>query len=97
MKYDVIILTSAYNDLEDAVGYYESKVIGLGKKMEADFWDCLEFIHRRPLTNRKKHKLYRQSMLRKFPYAIVYQVLEEEIIVYRVPHLKMQSKKRYKI
>ena len=32
MKYDLMIALSAYNDLEDAIGYYESKVSGLGKE-----------------------------------------------------------------
>ena len=97
MKLEVVILTSAYNDLEQVVDYYETKVDGLGKRMELDFWKSVEFIQEYPLTNSKKYKFYRQARLKKFPYAVIYEILMKEIIIYRVTHLKMQPKKRYKI
>ena len=97
MKRSLIISTSAYYDLEEAIGYYESKVKGLGKRMERDFWKSVELIQKRPLISRIKHKHYRQSMLKKFPYAIIYETLNKEIVIYRVAHLKMAPIKRYKI
>ena len=42
MKYVIVITTLAYYDLEDAVSYYENKVNGLGRRMEADFWKSVE-------------------------------------------------------
>ena len=96
MKFRLVISNSAYSDLEEAIGYYEIKVKGLGKRMEGDFWKSVELIQKRPLAYRIKYKYCRQLMLRKFPYAIVYEIFDKEIVIYRVAHLKMEPKKRYK-
>lgn len=97
MKCTIVISTLAYYDLEDAVVYYESKVKGLGKRMEADFWKSVDSIQKSPLGYRIRYVFYRQRMLEKFPYAVIYEVLDKEIIIYRVAHLKLQPEKRFKI
>ncbi len=92
-----MIALSAYSDLEDAIGYYESKVIGLGKRMEVDFWKSVDLVQKNPMACRIWHKLYRHKMLENFPYSIIYEVLSEKIIIYGVAHLRIQPEKRYKI
>ena len=70
---------------------------GLGKRMEADFWKSVDVIQKSPLGYRIRYVFYRQSMLEKFPYAVIYEVFGEKIIIYRVAHLKLQPEKRFKI
>ena len=65
--------------------------------MEADFWRSVDFVQKNPLACSIWHKLYRQRMFEKFPYTIIYEVLSEKIIIYRVTHLRIQPEKRYKI
>jgi hypothetical protein len=97
MKYAIVITTLAYYDLEDAISYYESKLNGLGRRMEGDFWKSVDVIQKSPLGYRLRYVFYRQTMLQKFPYAIIYEVLNEKIIIYRVAHLKIRPEKRFKI
>lgn len=97
MSYTVVITTLAYYDLEDAVVYYECKVNGLGRRIELDFWKSVDAIKKSPLGYRTRYVFYRQTMLKKFPYAIIYELLNGKIIIYRVAHLKVQPEKRFKI
>ena len=97
MKYGLEITLSAFYDLEDAIGYYEMRVKGLGKRMETDFWKSIDLIRSTPLGYRIYHKQLRQKMLEKFPYGIIYEVLNDNIVVFKVSHLKTKPNKRYTI
>ena len=79
----IVILTLATKDLRRGQKFYEAQKEGLGEYFLNSLFsdiDSLEFyagIHR-------KINGYHCLLAKKFPYAIYYKIIEDEIRVYRV-------------
>jgi toxin ParE1/3/4 len=74
------------SDLSEAYRWYEKRRIGLGE----DFLGCvdasLERIKRDPQIFAKVHENCRRALVRRFPYAIFFEVLDEVTVIYGVIH-----------
>ena len=86
MSRDVVFLPEARDDISEAYSWYEEQSLGLGM----DFLRCVEIatctIARSPLMFPKVYKDYRRSLVRRFPYAVFYELSDEMIVVYSVFH-----------
>ena len=82
-----------------AFQYYESKQIGLGKQLELELDLMITQLSKNPLLYQQKYKTYREALLKKFPYFLVYEIIEKQVIIYsffhtsRNPTLKKVIKK----
>ncbi len=88
MSFTVIVKEEAQQDIIEAYNYYEEKLAGLGDR----FLDALQqryielsenptfysYIDEDPL------KILRIVKLEKFPFVIVYEIVENEVIVFAV-------------
>lgn len=88
MSFTVIVKQEAHQDTIDAYNYYEEKQPGLGERfLEAliqryqelaehpTYYSC---IAEDPL------KVLRDVRLEKFPYVVVYEIIDKEVVVYAV-------------
>ncbi|MEC5173145.1 MULTISPECIES: type II toxin-antitoxin system RelE/ParE family toxin [Chryseobacterium] len=84
MIYQISLSPNAEADLQEAALWYESKQIGLGiqftKKVESYFFR----IQNNPLHFPLKKGNLREAYIQKFPYVIIYQIIENKIIVFAV-------------
>jgi plasmid stabilization system protein ParE len=84
MIYQISLSPNAEADLLEAVLWYESKQIGLRvkftKKVESYFFR----IQNNPLHFPLKKGNLREAYIQKFPYVIIYQIIENKIIVFAV-------------
>jgi hypothetical protein len=81
---------------EDAIsGYlwYEKKAIGLGEEFLVQFNEYSSDIHREPLVYRKTYGEFRRRLLKKFPYAIYFQIEEFNVIVFGLFHCARDPRK----
>lgn len=83
MIYELIIQEEASLEVLEAYIYYENAQKGLGEK----FMKQLNNYFRRILSNPKHFQLkrnYREAFIKKFPYLIVFDIIDNKIIVLSV-------------
>ncbi|MCM3872687.1 MAG: type II toxin-antitoxin system RelE/ParE family toxin [Pyrinomonadaceae bacterium] len=84
---EIRLLDVAQQEFDDAIEYYNAELLGLGDQFLLEALDTLERVRQFP----KAWHLYTENswrcQTRRFPYSIVYQVLESEILVVAVAHM----------
>jgi toxin ParE1/3/4 len=95
MPYKITIRPLAAMEVIEAYDWYELQREGLGM----EFLDEVERFYNNLLRNPQTHSYYeepvRQGRMNRFPYTIVYEVIDDIIIVYSVFMIKQDpSKKR---
>lgn len=95
MKRSLIILETAKDDLREAAIYYNEQRQGLGLELLNEWDQALVRIQRAPEGFEKKRKHFRQAMLERFPYLIIFEVEPTEIIIYSFINVRRHPKKRY--
>lgn len=94
MYYSLEIRPLAALEIIEAYDWYESQKEGL----ENEFLQELESFHSNLLQNPLSHSYYdkpvRQGKLARFPYNVVYEVIEFKIVVYSVFMNKQDPNKK---
>src|SRR5688572_21457545 len=80
----------ALRELQDAADYYEDQRRGLGDEFLDEFDKAARSVQQFPNTWPKISAKSRRRRLDRFPYGVVYQVLEheQEILILAVMHLR---------
>jgi len=73
-------------ELADGIEYYEYQLPVLGKAFYEEFLSCLERIEKFPLAWRKVGKKTRKSLLKSFPYFILYIFENDELYITAIGH-----------
>jgi plasmid stabilization system protein ParE len=80
---------AAQAELVDAIAYYEARAPGLGEQFYAEARRILSLIAEHPEIGTPIWSTGRRFLLDRFPYAIVYRVLEDEVVrILAVMHLR---------
>lgn len=86
MTYTLRFLPEVERDAIDGYFWYEEKEKGLGEEFLRLFYANANEITREPLIYRKVYGEFRRRLLRRFPYAVYFSVIEDEIIVFGLFH-----------
>jgi hypothetical protein len=97
LKYELIILEEALADLETAYWWYDSEVSGLGEELISEWEIASEFIRKYPWSAIVYKGSIRQARMMKFPFFIMYEVIETQVVVYSVVDNRMHPRKRNRI
>lgn len=81
-------LVAARKDLHEAVSFYESRRPGLGAELAAEVRAALTKIVDNPLAWPRVSGSIRRCRLQRFPYALIYQPLEDRIRILAVAHVR---------
>ena len=73
-------------DILQAVIYYEEQSPGLSLRFEAELHSRLDRIRESPDGYALVEHGYRQAMLGRFPYSIVFYATDARVVVAAVPH-----------
>jgi toxin ParE1/3/4 len=82
----VIFNPLAEQELLDAVSYYEEQEAGLGLEYLGEVEHAVNFLMRYPEAGAQIRGTIRHLTLPKFPYSLLYRVLDEQIRVLAVAH-----------
>ena len=83
----VALHTEAQAELDEAIGYYESRRAGLGLDLLTEVQEALERVRQNPLLcPRYRETPYRKCVLSRFRYIVFYRELEDVIWVAAVAH-----------
>jgi len=80
-------LEIARDELDDAVAFYEHESPGLGKAFITEVLNALERIGRYPRAWHRCSARTRRCQTRRFPYGIIYQLRQNEILIIAVANL----------
>jgi plasmid stabilization system protein ParE len=78
---------SAEKELLDAIDYYESSEPGLGFKFSGEVLSAIYRICEHPQAWTEIDAQTRRCLTQKFPYGILYRIVENEILIMAVMHL----------
>lgn len=84
MTFKLIIKEEAQLEIIEAFLYYEGKQNGLGDLFLDHLNSYFKWIRNYPFHFSKKREPFRETVVKRFPYIIIYEVLESEVIVYSV-------------
>jgi toxin ParE1/3/4 len=85
MPVELVVAPEAELDIAEAYIWYQGRRAGLGEEFLSSVEACLENIRRYPEMYPMVHECYRRSLVRRFPFAVFYEV-ERTITVYAVFH-----------
>lgn len=91
MKYHLIIKEEANQEIIDSYLYYETKSKGLGEKFLGNLETYFDRIQKYPKHYQIKRKPYREVFVKNFPFLIIYEIIENSIVVYAVFHTSRNS------
>lgn len=80
-NYELIVSFEASQEIEDAVGWYESQKEGLGIEFFLQFEEVTELLKNNPEIYAKVYDYFRKALIQKFPYAIYYAVNHTQKII----------------
>ena len=92
------ILEEASLEFEKAALWYEEKSDGLGSRFIDVIKKKLEIIQEHPERSAKRKGNFRESIVKTFPYVIVYSFYKREgiVVVNSIFHTSRSPKKKYK-
>jgi toxin ParE1/3/4 len=88
VKLPVVWMSAAAAELRQARAWYEDIRPGLGERFAVAAEAAVEAIARRPLQFPVVHRGRRRAGVRRFPYAIFFEVQENRIVVIACFHAK---------
>jgi plasmid stabilization system protein ParE len=95
MVFKIKILPLAENEIDDSIEFYESRSKGLGKQFLSYLKSYLKVLKTNPeLFEIKKEPGYRELTLAKFPFVIIYEIIENEVIIYSVFHTSRNPQRK---
>lgn len=80
-------LEIAQHELDDAIEYYNYELSGLGDAFLTEALNALDRIAKFPEAWPPCSERTKRCQTRRFPYGIIYQVKDNEILVVAVAHL----------
>jgi len=95
MVFKIVISRLAESEIDETIEFYESKRKGFGKLFLDYFKGYLKILKTNPeLFSIKKAPFYRELPLKKFPFVIIYEVFQNEVIIYSVFHTSRNPTKK---
>lgn len=93
--YSLIYISEFWDELHEMVSFYENKSIGLGKRFLKDVDETLLKLSKNPFAyfNLKNNK--RRIALKTFQSMIVYEIIEETIVVLALSDLRSKPNKKF--
>lgn len=83
-----VFAEAAWEELQEAVAYYDAQRAGLGDELVAEVHRAVEHIEDFPDAWQELAQGIRRCRLKRFPYGLVYQAQEERILILAVMHLR---------
>jgi plasmid stabilization system protein ParE len=93
--YKLEIEELAREDLKDAMFWYETQQQNLGMQFLQEVRKTIQLIVKNPKHFRKIAKEYRQTKVNIFPYIIIYELINNKIVIFRIFHTSRNPKHKF--
>lgn len=92
----IVLEEQAKTDITEAILWHERQKEKLGTYLLDEIQKTISQISENPLLFKKVAKGYRQAIINKFPYVIIYEHFENEVFIYRIFHTSRNPRYKYK-
>jgi plasmid stabilization system protein ParE len=92
MSYHLVIQAEAILDIQEAFEWYEKQKMGLGYELIKEIEICYEKLSESPEYYTYLNERYRRIKTHRFPYILVYEIEENNVIINSIHHAKRESK-----
>jgi len=82
----VIFLSIAQQEFDQAIEFYEEQLTGLGILFRNEIFEAIDFLCLYPDGHQFITKHTRKCPIRKFPYLVLYGIIDNTIIISAVAH-----------
>lgn len=89
----ILILSNAEQDIDEAYNWYEQRQAGIGDEFMNCLNKCFEAIRLTPNVYAFVYKNYRRALVKRFPYAVLYESIDETVFIYSVFHCSQDIEK----
>ena len=89
-----ILSIQAENELEDALYFYDLISTKIGDHFLNQINECIESILLNPETYKLEFDLYRQAVVKKFPFVIIYTKIDSTILISAIFHTSKNLDKK---
>ena len=93
MAVSLVLAPEAELDISEAYIWYETRRSGLGEDFLTSVDASIHRIRRHPWSFPLVHNFYRRALIRRFPYAIFFEVAGHAITIYGVFHTSRHPQK----
>ncbi len=95
MRYSIKILPRAEQDIDNAYEWYELQKANLGKLFLNELVLNYEKLAVNPFIFSQIERNYRQAIMHRFPYVIIYKIEPTQVIIFSVFHTKQNPRKKF--
>ncbi len=96
MIYSFEFKDESKNDIIEASAWYRKQQPGLEIRFLSAVEEAVQRIVNNPYAGQKIYKAYRQTAIKKFPYVLVYEIIDNSIINYILFHTSQHPKKKFR-
>jgi hypothetical protein len=96
MSFNIELTDEAKEDAALGVKWYDEQKEGLGDLFIEYLDNTLEKIGNYPTTYKKIYRQVRQAAMQKFPYVILFKIVDKVITVHCIFHTSQNPKKKIK-
>jgi hypothetical protein len=95
-KREVEVKPLALKNISEAYLWYEEHQKGLGEDFLDEWESVANHLASYAETYQKSYKDFRQVLLKRFPFVVVYEIEKRKVIIYNMINTKRNIKKRFK-
>ena len=88
MTLSVHLRPEAEQDIEDAAGWYEKQLVGLGNEFLDEVLVTLERVAELPSLYPAIYRNTQRALIHRFPFGIYYRIAGEQVVVVAVMHAR---------
>ena len=89
----LVLTKETERDIDEAYGWYEDRRRGLGEEFLSCVDACFQKICRTPELHARVHDDFRRALIRRFPYAVFYELTDSTVVVFSVFHTSQNPNK----
>lgn len=94
MAFNILLSKKASIEIENTIEYYMLINKKLGERFYSEFLENLNYIRINPFLFQIKFDPFREVPLKTFPFVIVYEIIDNSIIVNAVFHTSRNPEKK---
>jgi plasmid stabilization system protein ParE len=95
-KLKEVLSIQAENELEDALYFYDSISTKIGDNFLNQINECIESILLNPETYKLEFDIYRQAVVKNFPFVIIYTKIDSIILISAIFHTSKNPDKKFR-
>lgn len=92
MTYQLIFRDKVAEEIREAYEWYEKQRAGLGDKFLDELEKAFMLLKSNPQYFSFVYKSRRRLIIKKYPYKIIYEIFDRNVVVFAVRHSKQKDK-----